>query len=70
MPMSKRFSGAGEILGVKEEHSIVANSALEIGERIAIVPRHACTTAYLFSKALVRTLEGRWEYREQLGNER
>lgn len=70
MPMSKRFTGAGEIIGMKEEHTIVSGDAFEVGERIAIVPRHACTTAYLFPKALVRTLQGEWVYREQLGSRR
>lgn len=67
MPLKSRFSGAGTIIGMKEEHSIVQNDNLKVGQSIAIVPRHACTTAYLFPKALVRTQQGHWEYREQLG---
>ncbi|RUZ75208.1 alanine racemase [Mesorhizobium sp. M7A.F.Ca.US.006.01.1.1] len=67
MPLTKRFSGAGDISGMKEEHSIVSNNILQIGQRIPIVPRHACTTAYLYPKALVLTRDGRWEFREQLG---
>lgn len=67
MPLTKRFSGAGDISGMKEEHSIVSNDTFQLGQRIPIVPRHACTTAYLYPKALVLTHEGRWEFREQLG---
>lgn len=70
MPMTKRFSGAGDITGMKEEHSIVSSDDFKVGQRIPIVPRHACTTAYLYPEALVLTQDGQWETREQLGSQR
>lgn len=70
MPMERRFAGIDKIMGIKEEHSIVIAPQYKRGEQIAIVPRHACTTAYLYRNALVRTNDGKWEVREQLGCER
>ena len=70
MLMNERFSGAGDITGMKEEHSIVSTDNLTVGERVVLVPKHACTTAYLYSSALVRTIDGKWETRPQLGNTR
>lgn len=70
MPMDRRFAGVEKIIGVKEEHSIVIAPNSTPGERIALVPRHACTTAYLYRNALVKTSSGQWEMREQLGCER
>jgi D-serine deaminase-like pyridoxal phosphate-dependent protein len=69
-PQTQRFQGAGEIVMMNEEHTVVRNATLTVGDRLLLVPEHTCTTAYLYSNALVRTLDGRWEYREQLGNER
>jgi D-serine deaminase-like pyridoxal phosphate-dependent protein len=69
-PQTRRFQGAGEIVMMNEEHTVVRDDTLTVGDRLLLVPEHTCTTAYLYSHALVRTLDGRWEYREQLGNER
>jgi 3-hydroxy-D-aspartate aldolase len=35
-----------------------------------LIPEHTCTTAYLYTHALVRAVDGQWEYRHQLGSER
>lgn len=70
MPMDRRFAGVDQICGMKEEHTIAAAEGLKPGERLALVPRHACTTAYLYRAALVLTKSGAWEYRPQLGCER
>ena len=56
-PMTERFSGAGAIRFMNEEHVVVASDRLRVGERVALVPRHACTAAYLYERALVRGLE-------------
>jgi len=69
-PMTNRFSGVDEIIGMKEEHTIVVSSDATPGDQIALVPRHACTTAYLYKQALVKTSQGTWEVRPQLGCER
>jgi len=73
-PMTERFAGADGIkLAIKfmnEEHVVVANDRLAVGERVALVPRHACTAAYLYERALVRGADGQWEWREQLGAKR
>ena len=65
-----RDAGAGEIVMMNEEHTVIRSDALHTGDRLLLIPEHTCTTAYLYSNALVRSLDGRWEYREQLGNER
>ncbi|SAK63154.1 3-hydroxy-D-aspartate aldolase [Caballeronia glebae] len=70
IPMDKRFFGVERIVGMKEEHTIAAAPNLTPGDRVALVPRHACTTAYLYRRALVLTKDGTWEYRDQLGCER
>ncbi|KJK14747.1 hypothetical protein UB46_38360 [Burkholderiaceae bacterium 16] len=70
MPMDRRFAGAEKIVGMKEEHTIVMDPKMQPGDRVALVPRHACTTAYLYPRALVGTAAGKWEYRDQLGCER
>jgi 3-hydroxy-D-aspartate aldolase len=70
MPMTKRFVGMEEIVSMKEEHTIATCPNLSPGDRVALVPRHTCTTAYLYRRALVLTRRGTWEYREQLGCER
>jgi 3-hydroxy-D-aspartate aldolase len=69
-PMTQRFTGAGEIRFMNEEHVVVANDRLVVGERVALVPRHACTSAYLYDRALVRRIDGEWEWRAQMGAER
>lgn len=70
MPVEKRFVGVEKIVGMKEEHCIATAPGLSPGDRVALVPRHTCTTAYLYTRALVLTGDGRWEYRTQLGCER
>lgn len=69
-PLAERFRWYGRILLMNEEHTVVEASNLKIGEKVFLMPRHACTTAYLYDKALVRTSEGQWEYRSQLGSRR
>ena len=69
-PMKERFAGAGAIQFMNEEHVVVATERLTVGERVALVPRHACTAAYLYERALVRRMDGGWEYREQMGARR
>jgi len=69
-PLQQRFEGAGEIVMMNEEHTVIRSDALHTGDRLLLIPEHTCTTAYLYSNALVRSLDGQWEYREQLGNER
>jgi 3-hydroxy-D-aspartate aldolase len=69
-PMRQRFQGVGEIEMMNEEHTVIRNATFETGDRLLLVPEHTCTTAYLYSNALVRSLDGQWEYRNQLGNER
>jgi len=70
MPMNQRFVGVDKIVKMNEEHTMATSTTLVPGERVALVPRHTCTTAYLYRRALVRTLQGTWEYRDQLGCER
>jgi 3-hydroxy-D-aspartate aldolase len=70
MPADKRFVGVSKIVGMKEEHTIATAPNLAPGDRVALVPRHTCTTAYLYTRALVLTNGGEWEYRSQLGCER
>lgn len=70
MPINKRFSGVDTIVNINEEHAIVIDSEAIIGDVIALIPRHACTTAYLHRRALVLTSEGDWVIKEQLGCER
>lgn len=69
-PLKDRFRWHGGILSMSEEHVIVANDGLTVGERVFLMPRHACTTAYLYDKALVLGDDGAWSYRDQLGNRR
>lgn len=67
-PMADRFRWDSPILMMNEEHVVVDGAGLDVGDRVMLLPRHACTTAYLYSQALVRTEGGRWETRAQLGN--
>jgi D-serine deaminase-like pyridoxal phosphate-dependent protein len=69
-PLRQRFQGADEVVMMNEEHTVIRSDTLDTGDRLLLVPEHTCTTAYLYSNALVRSLDGRWEYRDQLGNER
>jgi D-serine deaminase-like pyridoxal phosphate-dependent protein len=69
-PVQQRFQGAGEIVMMNEEHTVIRSDMLNPGDRLLLVPEHTCTTAYLYSHALVRSVDGRWEYRDQLGNAR
>jgi 3-hydroxy-D-aspartate aldolase len=69
-PLSQRFRWDRKILMMSEEHVVVENDGLKVGERVLLMPRHACTTAYLYDKALVIDQDGEWSFREQLGNHR
>ena len=69
-PLAQRFRWDGNIVMMSEEHVVVENTDLAIGDRVMLLPRHACTTAYLYSNAVVLTEGGAWEVREQLGNRR
>jgi D-serine deaminase-like pyridoxal phosphate-dependent protein len=69
-PVPERFRWDGKILMMSEEHAVVTDTGLAPGDRVLLMPKHACTTAYLYPQALVRTLDGRWEYRPQLGSSR
>jgi D-serine deaminase-like pyridoxal phosphate-dependent protein len=69
-PLAERFRWDGKIMLMNEEHTVVEASRVPVGERLLLMPQHACTTAYLYDNALVRTSDGRWERRHQLGNAR
>ncbi|MFM0036886.1 alanine racemase [Paraburkholderia strydomiana] len=69
-PMAERFRWDGKIVMMSEEHVVVENTDLAVGDRVMLLPRHACTTAYLYPSARVLTTEGSWEVREQLGSRR
>jgi len=69
-PMPDRFRWDSPILMMNEEHVVVDAGDLDVGDRVMLLPRHACTTAYLYDKALVRREDGNWEVREQLGGAR
>lgn len=69
-PLAQRFRWPAKILMMSEEHVVVENSDLAVGDRVLLLPRHACTTAYLYDTALVLNASGNWVYREQLGNRR
>jgi len=69
-PLKERFIGGGPIISMMEEHTIVRSETLQVGDCVALVPGHTCTTAYLFDKALVQTSNGTWESRTQLGSKR
>lgn len=70
IPLTERFRGPGPIRLMKEEHVVIATDGLAVGEQVALIPRHGCTAAYLYDRALVRLRDGRWEYRAQLGASR
>ena len=69
-PLAERFRWDGRIVLMNEEHTVVEARNLAVGDRVLLLPQHACTTAYLYDKALVRTSSGHWEKREQLGSAR
>ncbi len=69
-PIADRFRWDSPIVMMNEEHVVVEGGSLKVGDRVMLLPRHACTTAYLYHEALVRTEDGRWETREQLGSTR
>lgn len=69
-PIAERFRWGGKILMISEEHAVVEDDDLKIGDKVLLLPKHACTTAYLYDQAMVRTMDGRWEYRPQLGSRR
>jgi D-serine deaminase-like pyridoxal phosphate-dependent protein len=69
-PLRQRFQGADEIVMMNEEHTVIRSDTLGTGDRLLLIPEHTCTTAYLYNNALVRSVDGRWEYRDQLGSER
>lgn len=69
-PIAERFRWNHKILMMNEEHSVVEDDELVVGDKVLLIPKHACTTAYLYARAMVHTMEGRWEYRPQLGSER
>lgn len=66
-PVAERFRWDGRIVLMNEEHVIVESTDLRVGDRVLLMPQHACTTAYLYNTALVRTASGGWEQRPQLG---
>lgn len=68
-PLASRFRWDGEIILMNEEHTVARGSGA-VGERVLLMPQHACTTAYLYDAALVRTVDGQWETRPQMGNRR
>lgn len=69
-PIAERFRWGGKILMISEEHAVVEDDDLKIGDKVLLLPKHACTTAYLYDQAMVRTMDGRWERRPQLGSRR
>ncbi len=67
-PFAERFRWPGHIRLMSEEHTVADQPlALGVGQRVLLMPMHACTTAYLYDEALVKTVSGRWERRAQLG---
>jgi 3-hydroxy-D-aspartate aldolase len=69
-PVAERFRWDGRILLMNEEHTVVESQTLAVGDRVLLMPRHACTTAYLYDEALVLTVDGKWEWRSQLASRR
>ena len=70
IPLAERFHWPAGIESMSEEHSVISADGCAVGERVLLTPGHACTTAYVFSRAWVRGLDGGWEIRPQLGVER
>lgn len=69
-PLDKRFEGPGAILAMSEEHTVIKADGLPVGSRVALIPEHACTTAYLYTRAWVLGLDGRWSLQDQFGSQR
>jgi D-serine deaminase-like pyridoxal phosphate-dependent protein len=69
-PLVDRFRWNGRVLLMNEEHTVVEGDNLSVGDRVLLIPQHACTTAYLYDSALVKTIDGRWERRPQMGSAR
>ena len=69
-PIPERFRWSGKIISMSEEHTVVEADDLKVGDRVFLMPQHACTTAYLYDNALVKTSEGPWQWRQQLGSKR
>ncbi len=69
-PLAERFRWEGRILLMNEEHTVVESHDLAVGDRVLLMPQHACTTAYMYSEALVVTSSGSWEWTMQLGSVR
>jgi D-serine deaminase-like pyridoxal phosphate-dependent protein len=65
--VAERFRWKARILSMSEEHTVIEAGELSVGDRVYLMPQHACTTAYLYDKALVMTSSGQWDYRAQLG---
>jgi 3-hydroxy-D-aspartate aldolase len=69
-PIPERFRWSGKIISMSEEHAVVEADNLQVGDRVLLMPQHACTTAYLYDSALVKTSTGPWQRRQQLGSKR
>lgn len=69
-PVAERFRWPGRILMMNEEHCIVEAEGLSVGDRVMLMPQHACTTAYLYDQAYVQGRNGGWDWRGQLGGAR
>jgi 3-hydroxy-D-aspartate aldolase len=69
-PLAERFRWDGAIRLMSEEHTVVEATDLAVGDQLLLIPRHTCTTAYLYDEALVLTSGGVWERRAQLGSRR
>jgi len=69
-PLGERFRWNGRILLMNEEHVVVEADDLSVGDQVFLMPQHACTTAYLYNEALVKTSDGNWVRHPQLGNAR
>ncbi|PMS31626.1 alanine racemase [Trinickia symbiotica] len=69
-PVTDRFRWPGKIMMMSEEHVVVENAGFAVGDRVLLLPRHACTTAYLYQNALVLARNGEWTLRAQLGSQR
>jgi D-serine deaminase-like pyridoxal phosphate-dependent protein len=66
-PLPERFHWDRRIIMMSEEHVVVEADNLRVGDRVLLTPQHTCTTAYLYEIAQVRTSNGAWEQRAQLG---
>ena len=55
---------------MNEEHTVVESADLSVGDQVFLLPGHTCTTAYLYDHAYVKTLNGDWVRRPQMGSAR